>query len=328
MIRDVKILSKNNYLDKVASFRASTGTRSQLNNEELLRLFAPVEGQVSFYYGRIRNGKTYAATADILDLLKRGEVVYANWFVDFKDFDERSNFWIVFVKTMFGKKRFYKYKKENFHYFHPDDIDIAFLGRLVNAHIFIDEGQWIFNSHVRNPDVEKRKLILHNGHYSRSLNIISQRPNNVFIDMRSQVNVWYKCEKLFSLPFLTLFMRSEFQDMKDDMPDEEKPSSVKHYFLSKEVANAYSTHAMRGDDALEEKVDFEVYSLSFFDKIKLLFSFTPLGLLFRAKPGRGGSGDKVVDKKGSHLIISTLKEKNTQEYDPQVHKVRSVGKFN
>jgi len=255
--------------------RTKVGQVYHQNTEEfseIMKMFVPVEGQVSFYYGRIRNGKTYAATADILDLLKRGEIVYANWMVKFDGFDERDSFKHVLVKSFFGRKDFFYYSPENFHYFHPDDIDVALLGKLVNVHIFIDEGQWIFNSHVRNPDEEKRKLILHNGHYCRSLNIISQRPSNVFKDMRSQVNVWYKCEKRLSFPFL-LFERTTYEDMKEDMPDEENPSGHKIYFAKKEVYEAYNTHAMRGTDAIDEPVAFNAYETSLMDRLYLLISF-------------------------------------------------------
>ena len=61
---------------------------------EILALFKPVEGQLAFYHGRVRNGKTYSATADILELLRRGEVVWANWKIDFSGFDERDSFGI------------------------------------------------------------------------------------------------------------------------------------------------------------------------------------------------------------------------------------------
>jgi len=225
------------------------------------------------YYGRIGNGKTYAATCDIIELLKRGETVYCNWDINFDTFDERDSFKHVLVKSLFGRKDFFYYSPENFHYFHPDDIDVAHLGKLVNVHIFIDEAQWIFNSHVRNPDEEKRKLILHNGHYCRSLNIISQRPTNVFKDMRSQVNVWYKCEKKLSWPFL-VFQRTAFEDMKNDLPDEEVPSGKpKVYFASRRVLEAYSTHAMRDKDAIERISAMEVYDSTFIERLGLLLSF-------------------------------------------------------
>jgi len=219
----------------------------QTNVENVLELFAPVEGQVAFYYGRIRNGKTYSATADILDLLDRGEIVYANWRIEWEGIDERKSFSHVLMKLLFGKKDFFIYDKKNFHYFHPDEIDVDFLGRLVGVHIFIDEGQWIFNSHVRNPDPVKQKLILHNGHYCRSLNIISQRPSNVFKDMRSQIHIWYKCDKVLGYPFL-LFRKTEYQDMKEENVDEDAdPVSTKWYFGSARMLNAYDSHFMRLD---------------------------------------------------------------------------------
>lgn len=249
------------------------GTKAELSNEQIMQLFRPVEGQIAVYYGKIRNGKTYAATADILELVKRGETVYANWKVDVTDYDERNDFWVVLTKFFFGKNLFFKYKATSFHYFHPDDIDIAFLGRLVNAHIFIDEGQWIFNSHTKDHDPEKRKLIFHNGHYCRSLNIITQRPINIFKDMRSQVHIWYKCEKKLSFPLM--FQKTQFEDMKDDLPDEtvEKPP-VTVYMARNSVLRAYNTHAMRADDAILQVPDFEAYTLSYWQMAVQLFDMT------------------------------------------------------
>ena len=40
------------------------GTLLEERSQEIISLFKPVEGDVCFYYGRIRNGKTYSATAD------------------------------------------------------------------------------------------------------------------------------------------------------------------------------------------------------------------------------------------------------------------------
>jgi len=255
------------------AYRQNVGTQHALKNEEILELFRPVEGFVSFYYGNIRNGKTYSATADILELLERGETVFANWNVNFDGFDERDSFRIAFVKFLFGKKNFYVYPKKNFHYFHPDEINVEYLGRLVNVHIFIDEGQWIFNSHVRNPDPEKRKLILHNGHYCRSLNIISQRPTNVFLDMRSQVQIWYKCEKRMTWPLL-IFQRTEFQQMKNNEPDEGMPvGRPKTYVADRRIMEAYSTHAMRAKDAIESVPEYQVYTTTFLERLLLVLSY-------------------------------------------------------
>jgi len=255
------------------------GTLVQKKTSEIYDLFEPVEGFNKVYYGRVRNGKTYAATADIIELLKRGEIVYANWEIKFDDYDERTDFWTVFLKFVSGRKYFYKFDSSNFHYFHPDSIDIEFLGKLVGVHVFIDEGQWIFNSHIRekaeDPEaVAKRRLILHGGHYCRSLNVITQRPINLFKDIRSQINIWYKCEKRLQFGRFILFQRWEYQDMKNDEPDEEFPvGRPKTYVASDKIFNAYNTHGMRGDDAIVEPPVFDAYVTTRLDRFFLLLSF-------------------------------------------------------
>jgi len=255
------------------------GTLVQNKSAEIYDLFQPVEGFNKVYYGRVRNGKTYAATADILELLKRGEIVYANWKIKFDTFDERDYFWIVLLKFFSGRKYFYKFDEKNFHYFHPDEIDIDFLGKLVGVHLFIDEGQWIFNSHIRekaeDPEaIAKRRLILHGGHYCRSLNVITQRPINLFKDIRSQINIWYRCEKRFQFGSFILFQRWEYQDMKNDEPDEENPiGRPKTYVASEKIFNAYDTHGMRGADAIVEPPFFEAYETTRWDRFKLLVGF-------------------------------------------------------
>ena len=55
----------------------SLGEKVTEPTQDILDFFAPLEGDNCLYFGRVRNGKTYSATADILDLLKRGEIVYA-----------------------------------------------------------------------------------------------------------------------------------------------------------------------------------------------------------------------------------------------------------
>jgi hypothetical protein len=268
------------------------GTLEQERTAEILQLFTPVEGMNAVYYGKVRNGKTRSATADILELLKRGEPVVANWLINFEDYDERDDFGVLLVKFLFGRKHFFKYKKENFHYIAPHDLitgkgefNIEYLSLLVGVHIFIDEGQWLFNSmerlNMEDPaSVAKHKLILHGGHYCRSLNIITQRPENVFKTMRSQINVWYRCVKRFDIFGFMLFQRWAIEDMKDDLPveltDDDKPNGeVKNYFVNKKhdpVFKAYNTHGMREDNAVEVTTEVEVYNTTFFDRLSMLVS--------------------------------------------------------
>ena len=220
------------------------GTR--VDEQELIDLFEPPEGSVNFYYGRIGNGKTYAATADILDLLERGRVVYCNWVINWSGFDQRSNGAHRLFHFIFFMRRFYVFKKENLRYFSPDDVSVEFLSSLTDCDIFIDEGQWIFDSYEGTKfSKEKRRLILHTRHVNRSLNIISQRTKAIQVSARGQVNRFYKCEAVMRWPFL-IFRRTEYQDMAgDDVDEGADPISVKTYFARKKVLSAYDTKYLR-----------------------------------------------------------------------------------
>lgn len=275
----------------------------QLKTEEIYSIFEPVEGFNTVYYGKIGNGKTRNATADILDLLKRGEVVYANWNINVEDFDERSSLEAVWAKFVGGRKYFYNFKKENFHYIDPQKLidniqnnNIAFFNKLVGVHIFIDEGQWIFNSLERyDPNdeemVDKLKLILHGRHYCRSLNIITQRFSNISRNMRSQVSVWYRCVKRFDMFGFMIFQRWSIQDMKNDEPVEfvseydkdgklvrDVPNGdLKTYFVNvrtDKVFSSYNTHAMRSDDAVVVYPKFDAYISTKKERAFLLFKLS------------------------------------------------------
>lgn len=247
-----------------------TGLR--VSEKELLGLFEPDEGAVNLYYGRIGNGKTYAATADILNLLEKGRVVYANWHIQWDGYDERDSFLQRAMHFLFFRKRFYKFRAENLHYFNPDDVDVEWLSTLTDCEVFIDEGQWIFDSYEGTRfSKEKRRLILHTRHVNRSLNIISQRTQAIQVSARGQVNRFYKCEKRFSWPWL-IFRRTEFQDMKgDDVDEDAEPISTRSYFANKKVLNAYDTKYLRAGVPVSQKVEFEAYDLNFIDRLLSLF---------------------------------------------------------
>lgn len=270
--------------------------------EEIYQIFKPVEGLNTVYYGKIGNGKTRNATADIIELCNRGEVVYANWKIEVTDYDERSSLKVAWAKFLGGRKYFYRFKKENFHYIDPQALidnvkgnNIAFFSQLVGVHIFIDEGQWIFNSLERyDPHdanmVEKLKLILHGRHYCRSLNIITQRYSNISRNMRSQVSIWYRCVKRWDAFGFIVFQRWAIQDMKNDEPVEfiskiDKKTGLtirdipngdlKTYFVNKrhdKIFPSYNTHAMRSEDAVLVMPEFDAFESNRMDRFLLLLS--------------------------------------------------------
>ena len=191
------------------------------------------------------------------------------------------------------------------------------MGRLVGVHVFIDEGQWLFNSHIRekaeSPEaVAKRKLILHGGHYCRSLNVITQRTTNVFPDIRSQIAIWYHCEKKFSLGRVIIFQRSEIQDMKNGEPDMDAVMHTKVYFGKKRIYYAYNTHGMREQDAIVDVPKFEVYQLSFGQRFLVLLRLLPLfSRIMRekeAKPNKETLNDKVLKLRFGRAMKSKEKQ--------------------
>jgi len=240
----------------------------------ILDYFAPVEGGINLIYGHVGNGKTYCATEQILQLARAGHVVWCNWKIDVEDFDQRESLVHVLMHLILFKKRFLRFPlKENIKYFDPDEIEITDLSKLANCHVFIDEGQWILDSYEGTKfSKEKRKAILHTRHYNRTLNIVTQRPTSIHVSARGNVERYFKCEKLMSWPFL-IFKRSEFQDMTNETVDESEPVSTKIFFAKKSVMRAYNTLAMRGADAVEQRVNLEAWEYDFWDRVRLFFSY-------------------------------------------------------
>lgn len=248
--------------------------------EELIDVFSASEGSINLYYGMIGNGKTYAATADILDLLAQGKVVYCNWKIEVPDFDDRENIVIILVNLLLGRRRFYKIPcKENLHYFDPEQFAdmtemVEWLANRNDCHIFFDEGQDMFDSYEGNKFSKlKRKLILHTRHYHRTLNIVTQRPTAIQVSARGNVNRFYKCVKIASWPWVR-FQRLEYQEMKNETVDEEaEPISKKTYWASKKVFQAYNTSYLADGIPKSQQVHFEAFDLTFKEKIILLINW-------------------------------------------------------
>ena len=244
---------------------------------DLVDVFEASEGSINLYYGLIGNGKTYNATADILDLLKKGKVVYANWHINVDDFDDRESFLMTFMNFVLFRKRFYRIPcAQNLHFFDPDEFDstpelVEWLSGLNDCHIFFDEGQDMFDSYEGTRfSKSKRRLILHTRHYHRTLNIITQRPTAIQVSARGNVNRFYKCVKLASWPWVR-FARYEFQEMAGETVDETKdPISLKTYWASNRVFRAYNTSYLADGIPKSQKVFFEAFDVDFKGRAILL----------------------------------------------------------
>jgi len=263
---------KNNHVTSTSSLPPKkTGYGKEISNVDLLSLFKSPEGEITQRYGRIGQGKTYGATADVLDELSRGRVVYANWRINYDGFDQRDS-WLYLVSSLLFPwvNRFYKFPKENLHYLPIDENFLDKFSTLTDCSVYIDEGHVIFDSYeMAKMSMQKRVAVLHTRHFNRSIHIISQRPTAIHVMMRANVNRFYKYEKWLTKPFI-LFVRTEYQDMSGESVDEEKPLSRKFYIGSKAIYKAYDSKYLRGDMQDSQQVHVTGFKINYFVRIYMV----------------------------------------------------------
>jgi len=258
----------------------------ELSLEEKKDVFKVPEGSANLYYGRIRSGKSYGATVDIIDELKRGRVVYATWPIKVSDFDDRKDIFMLIRNTVFfWKKIFYWIPcSDNLHYIDVEagcvdgkyEFDpkkpreyIDYLNRLNHCSIYIDEAWRVIDSYmpVKEVTVEARNLILVTGHKFRTVNLIAQRPTSISAYARGNINRFYKFVKIRTWPWIR-FARYEFQDMVGENVDETAdPISVKKYWAQKSIYEAYNSYYY-GDLQRVHALNFRAFKLNSWQKFR------------------------------------------------------------
>lgn len=234
----------------------------------------PDEGELCLIYGQIGAGKTTLATSMVLDLLERGQVVYTTWHIDWSGYDERKSLRHIIFKSVFFRKNFIKFSPKNWHYldvFKPDIWET--LSKLNNCHVFFDDViVHLFDSYDGTKfDKSKRQWAFVTRHFDRSIYLVTQRPTQVQVALRSQVNRFYKCVKRMSWPFLIL-SRYEYQSMSGENVDEtEDPISSRTYFPSNKVLHSFKSKNLRDQGMKPIFPEIEVWRFSTFDKIKAMF---------------------------------------------------------
>jgi len=226
----------------------------------IFEILPPWEGEIDIFYGRIGSGKTSAGTRNIISELKAGQVVYANWNLNWDGYDERSDWLSLFLGLLNFKYDFMKIPKENFHFwnFVKEEIDgkpyreyfkdwdkrsfvnakdefcepgfIDVLSEITDARIHLDEGHIPFDSYeAARMSEKKRTAVFGTRHFDRGLCVYTQRAMSVHINLRGNTNRFFKCEKLidFTIPFwnkrFIKFMITEFQDTDSSgIPDERR----------------------------------------------------------------------------------------------------------
>jgi len=234
-------------------------------------IFPAGEHGIYCYFGRIGNGKTYALTADIIEALMQGQIVYVNYPINWEGFDERKHLPALVFSLLGLKNNFYEFDKTNLKSIEVDENFHDKISRLTDCIVALDEGYVAFDSYeMAKMSMSKRKNVLHTRHFNRSIWYTTQRVNAVHVTLRAQTNIFYKVEKIWNL-FFTIFRRLELDLGADDSVDEENVFSRKLYFGKKKIFRAYDTKYLRKGMQASQKVNVKVHSISYENRLKIFW---------------------------------------------------------
>jgi len=265
---------------------------------DMFDLLPPQDGGMNQYYGRIGEGKTYAATADAIEDLNNGNVVFTSWKLKWDGYDERDYWYFRLAYKLRLKNYFWQFPKSNWHFFDmgaPDALEQ--LAKLTDCIVYLDEGHLLLDSYLATKmERADRATILHTRHFDRTINVISQRPTAIHVVVRANVNRFFKLEKVLDMRIfgkrIVRFMKTEFQDVgADDKPDERRkidPNtgepgdyefavSVRHYFSRAAIREAYDTKYLRSNlthshEQNARRIDLEGKDIKLADdEVRVLF---------------------------------------------------------
>lgn len=244
--------------------------QSEENKIKLPNNFPIGEAFIDCYYGKIRQGKTYTGTAGVWKDLKTGTVVYTSWPIKFDGYDERKIFWYKLLGILGLKQEFLVVPKENLRYVNimlmTSDEFWDWFSSITDAVVWIDEAQKPFDSYLKTlMESSHRMAIFATGHFNRAIKLCVQRPMQIHISIRANIQRYFKIEKI-SEGFLWLgpkFKMTEFQELKtmDAVPDETQildkqgqptgeykyAENVWEYRLNKQIAQSYNSKYLRSD---------------------------------------------------------------------------------
>lgn len=200
-----------------------------------------IEHGIYCYCGRLGQGKTYSMVRDLIRMLNRGVVVYANFTINWDGYDERNNPFSLFLAAIGLKSRFVSYPASNLHYMPTDEDWHDNFARITDAIVAVDEAYVLFDSYqMAKMPMNQRMEILQCRKKDKSIWYTTQRPTAVHVVLRAMTNVFYRCEK-WNVPFMTLFARDEFDLGADDTMDTDNRLSRKLYFGDSKFFRMYNT---------------------------------------------------------------------------------------
>lgn len=280
-----------------------TARKTQLDIGELLPpeeikdldLFPAEEGAIKLVFGKIRNGKSTYTARMMYEWLQQGYSVYSNLALILQpdEFDQRLQFSTSLENLVFGKKVFYRFRTENFHYFNPrtgmmktgmseglvqvfdpllEGDEVRWLNSLTDCKIAYDEGHWLLDSYspVAKISIGIRAFISESGHCNREVVIITQRVTAIQAHARSNVNQFFQCEKHM---FLFIFMRlqvTEYQTLKNDLPDPEEAEKTMIFWTNDKFWKLFDTHTLRNGRLPSQELYVDAYWVPFSGRVRLV----------------------------------------------------------
>lgn len=207
---------------------------------------------IKCYFGKMRQGKTYLMTKDVIDLLNKGEVVYTNYKINWSGHKDLT-WWRVFIHKL-GIYKIKIYPLTNLRFFKDwqDVYDVR------ECTIALDEGWLYFNSYVRLP-IDQQRRLMQSGKRRMDFLYTTQRPLQTDINLRWNTDVFIEAQRI-DIPFIKrpLFVY-RWYDLKEDDSNAiiEKVREVSHKdgtfetidqslktgfnLASKKIFNAYDT---------------------------------------------------------------------------------------
>lgn len=312
---------------------------------ELVDLFEANEGEVQHIIGKTGNGKTYEGTRRALDYLYQGKVVYTSWELNLPEFyDELEDKEKVFFKTIFNQKTFFRFPiKKNWHYVDIDRPDlIEFIASRTDCIFMLDEGQDVFDARG-GMNRMARQAITRTRHMRKTLIIISQRAQAVDVTARANITWFYKCVKTRAwwFPFVFYFKVYRSDEMDDQnypiweerLPDGKMwTAPVWHsHFASKKIYDAYNSWYLRKGIKKSQDVHFEAYTLTFSEKLKVLFSKKglpkPPDVIPTPRKKRAIMPEKVIElphEAPKRIIVQDTQERPARRKNASVNSLHDI----
>jgi len=183
------------------------------------------------FTGRPGTGKTASLVNEVWKALDKGAVIYSNFYIDWKGYEEKKTRWKRFLKTIGLKKEWKSYPQSNLRSW----TTLRDIMKIQNGIVVMDEAHMYMNSRKwKDMDLEfMRKLAQHRKDGIHIWGTV-QNVKRLDVVIRELIDYWYVCSI-----FMGFIFQVEFDIDEDQM--KKHPLSQKFFYLSKKKMMRYDT---------------------------------------------------------------------------------------